>query len=781
MLWCGTTHGRAAEMAAETSVISGILRDAASGEVVIGITVLLSRDSALVSSRSIVRGTRTNKFGFYSLVDVPEGSWFLIVRGVGYKTSVTRLSVGSEKNNVVMNLHLEPQSTKTQEVTVTAQRGLRESVQAISRVEVSADLIKKLPALAGETDLFRTLQFLPGIQTASEISSGLYVRGGTPDQNLTLLDGAIVYNPSHLGGFLSTFNGDALRDIRVYKGSFPAEYGGRLSSVIDLTMKEGSTKSVHGLVSLGSLTARGLVEGPIGSSSATFMISGRRMVYDLILGLTSKIIGLDEAFLPVYYFYDFNGKVNYKISDDNHLYLSGYLGRDVFRFSLNNFLGLGLEWGNATGNMRWMHIVSPTIFMNSSLIFTNYDYGVSYTLKTGVQDQTFSTLSQIQDWTLRTEIQYTPDAVHSIKSGAEVTLHTFHNRVQAITADNATHNQLSGIEASVFAQDEWSLTDRLALNIGLRSSWFQAGGQFNLEPRVAGSFALTDDIRLNASFSSVNQYVHLLSRNDVSLPSDIWLPATGSILPSNAVQYVIGSEMQLFGGEISFVLEAYYKSMRNLYEYRDGTVLNTININNLDADLTRGVGESYGLEALLERRIGNISGWISYTLSWSTRTFPELNGGRTFAPRYDKRHNLSLALNYKLNEKWEFGATWTYTSGQPITLPSGQADFPDLQGNEPLQANFSPAYHFTERNGARMPAYHHRLDVSATYKTTLFGLPCEYFVSVYNAYNQQNPFAWFISTAPVSLTSRSAAATKPTIQQLTLFPFFPSVGLSLRF
>jgi hypothetical protein len=790
---CAKTAAARASIQTNSSTISGILRDASNGEVVIGISVIIARDSTLSSPHSILRGTRTNKFGFYSLVDVPEGSWFLIVRGVGYQTQVRPFTIAprhDEQNlgNVTLNLQLVPQSTRTQEITVTAQRGLREAVQSISRVDVSAELVKKLPALAGETDVFRVLQLMPGIQTASELSSGLYVRGGTPDQNLTLLDGAIVYNPSHLGGFLSTFNGDAMRDIRLYKGSFPAEYGGRLSSVIDLTMKEGSTKGLHGLVSLGSLTARGLLEGPIASSSATFMLSGRRMVYDLILGLTSKLTGLDETLLPVYYFYDLNGKVNYKISDDDHIFLSGYLGRDGFRFSLNNFLGLGLQWGNATGNLRWMHVVSPAIFMNSSLIFTNYEYGVSYTVKTGLQDQTFATLSQIQDWTLRTDVQYTPDAAHSIKAGVEATLHTFRNLVQASGTDNPSSpnsNRINGLETALFVQDEWNATDNLAVNIGLRSSWFQAGGQFNLEPRVAGSLALSDDIKLNGSFSYLNQYLHLLSRNDVSLPSDIWLPATSAILPSNATQYVLGSEMQLFGGELSFSLEAYYKSMRNLYEYRDGTVLNTINVNTLEQDLTRGAGESYGIEALLERRVGKLSGWIGYTLSWATRTFPELNGGRTFAPRYDKRHNISLALTYKLNEKWEFGATWTYTSGQPITLPSGQADFPDLQGVqaiEPLKNKLTPAYNFTERNGARMPAYH-RLDLSATYKTTVFGLACDYFVSVYNAYNQQNPFAWFISTTPSGglFGASSAGFAKPTIQQLTLFPFFPSVGLSVRF
>ena len=790
------------------AALSGIIREAGSGEAAIGVNVILVRDTANftahLSVRSIVRGTRTNKFGFYTLTELPKGAYFLVVRGIGYKTRIEAVALTDTAQTV--NLRLEAQSARSQQITVTAQRGLREIAQTVSRVEVRSDFIKLLPAFGGEKDVFRALQLLPGIQTASELSSGLYVRGGSTDQNLTLLDGAIVYNPSHLGGFFSTFNADALQDIRVLKGGFPAEYGGRLSSVIDLTMKEGSAKKIAGTLALSTLTGAFTAEGPIVSSNATFMLSGRRMIYDWLTKLATSGNESLSGTLPTYYFYDLNAKINYTLSDNDRLFLSGYLGRDVLDFAVGNILELGLGWGNATGNLRWMHVVSPSLFTNFSLIYTNYDYSTSIATALGRQRLEFSTLSRIQDWTARGEAEWLPNSQHSIKAGFEGTQHAFRTYVGTRLIDTSASRtspqestdggSINSIEAALYAQDAWQVNDQLALNLGLRASWFQAGRQINVEPRIAASFGLDNALALKASFSLVNQYMHLLTRNDISLPSDTWIPATGTVVPSNAFQYTFGAEAPLFDGLFNISLEGYYKTMNNLYEYRDGTAANSVTTENIAQNLTRGRGESYGEELLLEKRIGEITGWLGYTLSWANRTFAELNGGKPFSPRYDKRHNISLALTYKLNARWEFGVTWTFTSGQPITLPAAQADFRDVDGanlgappsvtSSIAGSGFQPIYHFTERNGSRLPDYH-RMDIGATMHTKFFGSDCDYMVSIYNVYNRLNPFTWIISANPngglfggMTSTATVGAANKPVVQQLTLFPFLPTVGMTIK-
>jgi outer membrane cobalamin receptor len=766
--------------------LSGSIREAESNEAVIGVSVFLTRDtSAKAQTSAILRGARTNKVGFFSLLDVPEGAYFLVVRGVGYATLIRRVSIPEEKP---LSLTLSRQTATLGQVTVRATGDLREAVQSISRVDIQAETIARLPSFGGQKDVFRALQLLPGIQTASELSSGLYVRGGSPDQNLTLLDGALIYNPSHLAGFFSTFNADALQDIRLYKGAFPAEYGGRLSSVIDLTMREGSAKRVKGNATLSTIIAEANLEGPIVSSNATFMLSGRRMILDWLVeaqkALTDNIP--QDAPLPLYYFYDINAKLSYKLSDQDRIFLSLYNGRDNLGFDASG-LSLGLGWGNLSGNLRWAHVVSPSLFTNFSLIYTKYDYTTSIAAPLGRSRLRFSTLSQIEDWTLKAEAAWNPSAAHSIKTGIEAIRHTFRNTVGTRIEPSAvgigtseTDGQLTGTEAGLFAQDEWQVSERLLLNLGFRASWFQAGGRFNIEPRLSAGYALTDDVRLTASFSVVNQYVHLLSRNDISLPSDIWLPATQDILPARALQYTLGAEMPLLDGELKFSAEAYYKTMQNLYEYREGAVLNTLNINRLSDQLTSGSGEGYGVEFLLEKKSGALTGWLGYTLSWAQRTFLELNGGRAFAPRYDRRHNIALALTYVLDDQWEFGATWTFVSGQPITLPAGQANLPDITGTS-LQTgaggNPTPSYYFTERNGSRMTPFH-KLDLSATIRTVIFIFPGEYYISIYNAYNNMNPFAWIISTQ----TSPDAPGmAKPVVQQLTIFPILPTVGMRIKF
>jgi TonB-dependent Receptor Plug Domain len=778
-----------------TISISGVVREEISNESAIGVSVLIVRDTVNVTAQSILQGTRTNSFGFYSLPNLAVNTskpLFLLVRGIGYRTNIQRLVLNDTlqiTSTLRINIALKTQSTRTQSVTVEANKGSRETIEHISRIDIAPEFIKQLPSFSGEKDVFRALQLLPGVKAASELSSGLYIRGGSPEQNLTLLDGAVVYNPSHLGGFFSTFNADALQNISLLKGAFPAQYGGRLASVIDLTMREGTKERLRGEASIGSLSSRGVIEGPLFSSSATFMFSARRTYFDLTTKLNALLMGNDNTSLPSYYFYDLNGKVNMQLSDNDRVFLSGYLGRDVFGFDIANLLSIGLEWGNATGNLRWMHIVSPNLFTNFSAIYTKYDYTTLLSSRFGRDTVNFSTLSQIQDWTIRGEAEYTPNSDHSMKFGIEAIHHTFLTNFgvknSSIPTNSTPNDQISSIESALYANDVWTLSPHFIANLGLRVSWFQASGQLNAEPRLSCAYTFEDNdsfsnTALKASFSVVNQYMHLVSRSDVSLPSDVWFPSTKTIPAANAVQYTLGAETTLFNGELFASVEGYYKSMRNLYEYRLDA--NFTRAGDLSESLTRGNGESYGVEVFLNKRIGAVTGWIGYTLSSTTRTFPDLNGGKPFFPRYDRRHDLSIVLTYKINKDWDVSATWVYGTGQAITMPSAQYDIPSLNDPSAQINKITPNFNFSERNAVRMPPFH-KLDIAATYQTWFYGIPCEYSISIYNVYNRQNPFTWFVTTTPTTGigTAVREIANRPVIQQLSLFPILPSVGMTLKF
>jgi hypothetical protein len=774
--------------------VSGIIQEAASGEAVIGVTTMLVRDTSVsVSVVKPVAGARTNKFGFYSLPNVPPGTYYLVVRGVGYETAVRRVVVQNE--DVRVSVVLAVQSVRGQSVTVEAERDAAPT-RNISVVELKADFAKKMPVLGGESDIFRVLQLMPGIQSGSEISSGLYVRGGSPDQNLILLDGVVVYNPSHLGGFLSVFNTDALRDVRVIKGAFPAEYGGRLSSVIDLTMKEGSKEKISGTANVSLIASRLTVEGPIGEN-ASFMLSGRRTYFDALVALVAAAAQVPQP--PQYFFYDLNAKLNWKLSENDHLYLSGYFGRDALLpppASPNqpNFGGLDftIDWGNATGNLRWMHVVSPTLFTNFSAIYTDYIFGLGLGLgaaQNGGEQERFTTVSQIRDFTLRGEAQWFPVQEHNLKFGVDATYHRFQTLVEATTENRqirqiidelGSSETIHAVEASVYAQDEWQITPELSANLGFRLSYFQLGNRLLPEPRASFSYAVSDAVSLRGAFAVANQFLHLVIRNDLPLPSDTWFPSTERINPANSTQYVLGAEFKPFGEEYVLSVEGYYKSMRHLYEFRDDA--NFFQLAPAENLLTEGVGEAYGVEFFLNKRIGAFTGWIGYTLSWTTRTFAELNNGRPFFPRYDRRHDISVVLNYKLSDAWELGAAWVFATGQAFTMPSAQFSFT----NSPyLQSGNWGSVQYTERNGARLPDYH-RLDVNLTHYFTWFDLPWNLSINIYNVYNRLNPFAMNITyrqniSNPWQWVYNPAAPTVPNVEQITLFPIFPSIGIGFNF
>ncbi|KXK54829.1 MAG: TonB-dependent receptor plug [Chlorobi bacterium OLB7] len=789
--------------AAQGVTISGSITEANSGEAITGATVALFRESDSIKP---ARGGISNRFGFYSIPNVAPGRYNLVARSIGAQQRVQSILIpesrvltlvesgdttastsesasecrisliadsGADVTATRLNICLQPKQVTGREVVVVAERY---DDAAISTVAIDPQLSKKLPSLGGEPDIMRTLQLLPGIKAGSEISSGLYIRGGSPDQNLILLDGVTVYNPSHIGGFLSTFNSDAIRDVKVMKGIFPAEYGGRLSGVVDMTMREGTKEKFSGAAGISLLNSRLTVEGPI-SDDISFMVSGRRMYMDLAM----KLAGNPED-VPDYYFYDLNGKMNWRLSESDQLFVSGYSGRDDFRTDPSGTDQLLLNWGNATANLRWSHIVSPTIFTNFSAIFTNYD--CSSTLMQVVMSSPqsgFKTYSQIRDITARGQAQMFAGEDHIIKTGFEVTNHQFSASASDVVSElekvGAAPTTLGGTEGGFFLQDEWQITPRLQANIGARASYFSNGNHLRIEPRVSLAYSITDNITARGGYSANNQYLHMITRNDIALPTDIWFPATARVKPATAEQVAAGIETRLFDNQVLLSVEGYYKSMNNLLEFQDTASFSLLAP--LESSFTVGDGKAYGVEVFLNKQIGALTGWVGYTLSWADRTFAELNRGKTFYPTFDRRHDISVVATYKLSDSWEVGASWVYATGRAVSVPTGQFIY---QRDNGRSATYAPEsrYDFIERNGYRLPAFH-KLDLNFTHNFQWFALPFALSLNVYNAYNHQNVFSQAVDTDFAENATTGESYQKHVLQRTTLFPTLLTVGISCKF
>lgn len=746
--------------------IYGIVTEEKSGESVISISVLLYSDENVASSKPI-RGAITNKFGAYTIANVPPGEYYLITRAVGYRSFSKKVKVDADEK-VKIDIQLQIQNVQGEEIVVEAER-LDDANARLSTITISPAFISKMPSLGGEIDVFRTLQLLPGVKQATEISSGLYVRGGSPDQNLNLLDGVIVYNPAHLGGFLSVFNNDALRDIKLVKGAFPAEYGGRLSSVLDMTMKEGTKEKFSGAGGVSLISSRLTLEGPINENS-TFMISGRRMYLDLIMLAATQ----DRDELSTYYFYDLNAKINYKLSENDRIFLSGFLCNDVLDEPKKSDYNFDIFWGNKTANLRWMHIISPELFTNSSLIYTDYSFNTDIFDKDNPSNN-LQTKSQIRDLMMRTEAQYFPHQVHKIKTGLEIISHNFQSKfttdIIPTEMENAFNTKdLNSIEAAFFVQDEWKISELINSNLGGRLYYFQEANYLAVEPRVSFSYSLTDNTTISLSGATAHQFLHLVVRNDITLPTDLWFPSTSKTKPSKSWQVVLGTEQLINNGEYLISAELYYKDMQNLLEYKDSATF-SFGIP-LENQFTSGRGIAYGFELFINKRIGSLTGWIGYTLAWTKRQFDELNNGKWFYPRYDRRHDISIVLTYELGERWELGASWVYGTGQAYTMPTGiygyQSPFPGDYYKE-------IKYQYTERNGARLPAFH-KLDLNFIYKFNWFNIPWQLSLNIYNAYNRKNPFAWYVKN-----TYNDKGEERREVKQLTLFPIIPTFGINFKF
>lgn len=757
----------------KSHTISGYVTEEGSGEQLLGVNIYIPGTTL---------GTSTNAYGFFSLT-LPADFYELHISYIGYQTQVKKITLDKD---IEFDVELSG-TVEVSEVVVIAEEVPRESQRSqMSSIDIPVQQIKDIPALLGEKDVLKVVQLMPGVQKGNEGQSGFYVRGGGPDQNLIILDGAPVYNAFHLFGFFSLFNGDALKSVELIKGGFPAQYGGRLSSVLDLHMKEGNKEKFTGEVGAGIISSRFTIEGPLKKNKSSFMLSGRRTYIDVLI----------QPFLPReqkggYYFYDLNAKVNYDLGKKDKVYLSGYFGKDRFyakaQGDINN-TSFGFEWGNATATARWNHQFSNKMFANTSFIFSNYRFLVSASEKDKQSGNEFNLrfYSQIQDFSLKYDIDYYPVNGHHIKMGAMAIHHTF--SPSAVVFKNTFSNEnfsqrrnIPGIESGLYIEDDMRLGERFRVNAGMRISHFNNRSKNYIfpEPRISGAYQIKDDLAVKTSFAIMNQYMHLVSNTGIGLPTDLWVPATSKVPPQRSMQLAAGLAKDFTKQNITFTLEGYYKEMYNILAYKEGATF-LIFDDPLSAgdysweeNVTSGKGWSYGTEFLLQKKKGKLNGWIGYTLSWTQLQFDELNFGKKYWARYDRRHDVSVVAIYKLTEGIAISSTWVYGTGQAITLPRANytgilhtpGDFGGTTNNQTTLTDYG------EKNNFRVAPYH-RLDIGLRFTKVRPKYTRVIEWSFYNVYNRKNPFFYYASTD-------GSGNTK--LKQITLFPIIPSLTLSYKF
>ncbi len=747
-------------IASENSVtLSGYVLDASSGESLIG---------ANVYSDGLKIGTSSNSYGFYSLA-IPAGRNIRIVFSyVGYKPQVKKLFL---KKNLKLTIKLTPRPISAEEIVVTARRE-DENIERkqMSVIDVPVRMVKQLPAILGETDVLKVIQLLPGVQSGSEGTTGFYVRGGNADQNLVLLDEAVVYNPNHLFGLLSTFNSRAINNVTMIKGGFPAQYGGRLSSILNISMKEGNNKSYHVDGGLGVITSKLTVEGPILTDKASFIISARRTYLDLLLKAFPSLSNTK------YSFYDLNAKVNYKLSDNDRFFLSFFSGSDNAAYIDANSLNYDFKFGNSTGTLRWNHLFAEKLFSNTSLIYNTY----LMNLKTNQGNFYSEFYSQIKDFSAKTDFEYFPNPAHTVKFGVQYTQHTItptgtsgniKTDSLATLVNAANIQKKSAVEGSIYINDAFNISKTVGMNLGLRFPAFKIKqtSYFGIEPRVTLKYTLSPVSSIKAAYTVMHQYLHLVPSSTASFPTDIWLPSSKIVKPQRSEQYALGYFRNFEKNIYETSIEAYYKTMQNQVAFKEGThLLEQIDI---DRQLVFGKGWSYGVEMLVKKRSGRYNGWISYTLSWTNQQFPDLNFGKVFPFKYDKRHDLSVVGIYNLNKKWSVSADFVFASGNVVTLPEGRVNV--YEGGDLYNGVFDV---YTGRNNYRLGSYH-RLDITATYKykSSLFNknYESEFVVSIYNVYSHQNPYFIYVDVDGVT--------HKPYAKQVSLLPIIPIVSYNFRF
>lgn len=746
--------------------LSGTVSDSLSGETLIGATVILTGESTA--------GVGANEYGFYS-VTVPAGTYAMKCSFIGYTARSASVVLNSDRK---LDIRLVP-GTELKEVEVTAEKkgvDLQRPDIGVERMDMKD--VEKLPMIFGERDVVKAIQLLPGVKSAGDGGAGFYVRGGSADQNLILLDEAPVYNASHLLGFFSTFNTNAIKDVQLYKGSMPAQFGGRLASVLDIRMKDGNDQKLGVSGSIGTISTNLTVEGPIKKDKASFIVAARRTYADVFLKLSSDpAINKNKL-----YFYDLNGKMNVDIGEKDKLFLSGYLGKDILGLGDN----LAVDWGNTTATARWNHLYSPRLFSNTSFIFSNFQYGVG--LK--VADSGFNISSVVRDLNLTHEFSLYPEGGSKWKFGFS----TIRHNVTPGKIENSSGSDGNTLaiqdqhtwENAVFASLDRKIGKRVTANIGLRVSalsvlgkgdfyTFDSEGQVTTtttygtgkfvktyvipEPRISCSYLLTEFSSLKGSYARTTQNMHLLSNSTgggFSSFTDRWISTTNNIKPEIGDQVSGGYFRKLKDGAYELSGEVYYKWMQNQIDYRNGA---DVNVNKfVEGELLYGIGRAYGLELMARKNSGRLTGWIGYTLSRTQRQIDGINNGNWYYARQDRTHDISIVGSYALNERWSLSALWTFSTGSAVTFPSGKYTVDD-------QVVLS----YTERNGGRMPSYH-RLDLSAT----LTKKRHTWNFSLYNAYGRQNAYA-------INFQENKDDPSRTEVIQTSLFRWVPSVSYGFKF
>ncbi len=796
--------------------VSGYMENAETGERIIG---------ANVYNQEFGFGTASNVYGFYSLT-FKQKNIRLTASFIGYQSQSIDLILTKD---TVINFNLVP-NTELEEVIVTGKQNTVKTSQ-MSSIDIPLHAVKKLPVLFGETDVLKTIQLMPGVQSGSEGTSGVYVRGGGPDQNLILLDGVPVYNVNHLFGFFSVFNGYAVNDITLIKGGFPARYGGRLSSVIDIRMKEGNMKKFSGEASSSFIASKISFEGPIIKDKASFIISARRTYIDAI---AAPFIKMFSSFSPEtgkfsagYFFYDINAKVNNKFSDKDRVFLSVYTGKDKAYVKMNEDYSyqdevnkyssdFDLHWGNLTSALRWNHVYTPKLFGNTTLTYSRYNFITAiseedeYTSWNNPDDTKvykdkfeISYLSGIEDYTVKLDYDYLPSPNHKIKFGANGIYHIFKPGISALRVSDDENKQnvdttygsknIYAREYAVYAEDDIRIGKIIKVNIGGRISGLSVQDTFyySLEPRISARFLITDKWSIKAAYSEMTQYLHFLTNSTIGLPTDLWLPATKRIPPQHSVQYAAGTAITL-PYDLNLTLEAYYKDMTNLIEYKEGASFfedpeeGSLAGTNWEDKVEIGKGNSYGAEVMLSKNIGDLTGWLAYTWSKTNRQFENISFGQVFPYRYDRRHDASIALTYKFNDKIDVGATWVYGTGISVTLAQQRylplnaiEDIIDQKQNSGVDYYYygsGTVEYYGKRNNYRLPNYH-RLDLSINFnKKVKYGVRT-WNISIYNAYNRKNAF--YVDFTGGMFTENNS--NKRQLMKYSLFPIIPSVSYTYKF
>jgi hypothetical protein len=776
---------------AQKFTLSGSIKDSSNGEAMIGAAIYI---------KEIQNGVATNEYGFFS-ISLPAGTYTLVITSLGYNKIEKTIDLNS---NVTLNLDMADEVVSTQEVVVTGDRPDKNIQDTkMSNIQMDVKQIKKLPALFGEIDIIKNIQMLPGISVAGEGNTGLYVRGGSADQNLILLDEAPVYNPSHLFGIFSVFNSDALKSAEIYKGGIPAQYGGRLSSLLDVRTKDGNAKKFGASGGIGLISSRLTIQGPIIKDKCSFIVSGRRTYADLFvkganaLGILSEEQQKSTKNAKLY-FYDLNAKINYKINDKNQIFLAGYFGKDILQ--AGGAQAFGLDWSNATGTLRWNHVYGSKLFSNTTFIYSNYNYGLGITSG----DQAFRWAANLRETALKQDYTYFLNPNNELTFGFNVSYKSYNPGDFTPGDDNTSFRSFKlqpyhSIDEAVFLSNKQKFTKRISIEYGVRFTMFQNIGKdtvinyngqpdattitdtvaydnfkliknYNgLEPRISGRYLLNEKSSVKASYNRTYQFLHLMYNSAAPLPTSQWIPSTPYIKPQKADQYALGYFRNFKENKFEASVEGYYKYFYNVLDYKDNA--NIIANKNIETEIRRGKGWSYGLEFFLRKNTGKFTGWISYTWSKTEFNIPEINEGRTYYASYDRRHNLNLVGSYDVNDRWNISGNWVYGSGKPITLPVQKYQY----------GNNYPVY-IPERNNYRIAPYH-RFDISATlYRKKKEGRKNQssWNFSVYNFYARQNPFTVFTRDEQ-DKNGNSLNNGKKEVAMLYLFSIIPSVTYNFNF